>query len=122
MGYLAQHFNPTKVDQDLAKEEARRIAKLIAQHSKPELIVLIGSLSEGTFGHGSDIDLVIVYPDELSLSDAKKRLARAQIRPKLPVDYLFCTRPHFEKQKQIGGPFFVAHNEGIVLYDKRETV
>lgn len=121
MGYLAQHFNPV-FNCDDAKFEALRISSRIAELSEPNLIVLIGSLADGSFAGGSDIDLVIVYDDQQSLTAAKKLLSRAQILPKYPVDYLMCTQERFDAQKFIGGPYFVAHNEGVVLYDKRKAL
>jgi predicted nucleotidyltransferase len=121
VGYLAQHFNQA-VNIHAAKAEAERVSSRIAEVTDPNLIVLIGSLADGSFGSGSDIDLVIVYSDQQSLTAAKKLLSRAGLNPEYPVDYLMCTQERFDKQKLIGGPFFVAHNEGVVLYDKRKAL
>ena len=121
VGYLAQHFNQA-VNMDAAMAEALRISSRIAELSEPNLIVLIGSLADGSFGSGSDIDLVIVYSDKPSLAAAKKLLSRARLQPQYPVDYLMCTQERFDKQKLIGGPYFVAQNEGVVLYDKRKAL
>lgn len=118
MGYLAQNFCDTPVDLNLLNQEIDRIAGIIVTSTDPLRVVLFGSASDGRFTINSDIDLLIVFKDESQFKTAQTKLASLKIRPHWPCDYLFVSEARYQNMKDIGGPIFMAHHHGKVLYDQ----
>lgn len=122
MGYLAQNFTNTPVDLAEVLQECKRISQIIVQAIQPEKIVLFGSAADGTFKASSDLDILIILADETLFKPARYNLAAQKIKPKWECDYLFITLDRYEKMKDVGGPIYMAHNFGKILYDQRAVV
>ena len=122
MGFLQQNFSNHLEDSTLAVIEANRIAQLIVANSVPDKIILIGSAVDGTFRKFSDLDFVLIYEDGTKIISARSQLSAARISPKWPCDYIFATVERFESMKDLGGPLYMAHNFGKILYDKRTAI
>ncbi|MGZ3745573.1 MAG: nucleotidyltransferase domain-containing protein [Pseudobdellovibrionaceae bacterium] len=92
----------------------------ILRNSAPDKIILFGSAAAQEMTDASDIDLVLIYPDN---SDLKKiSLELAKTRPSednWPHDLIFETLDTFTKKvKKGGGACWVANLEGKILFER----
>lgn len=113
---LAKRLNPQPIDQAAVIAWARSVANKIRLSSAPDAIILFGSGAAGTFCEGSDLDLLLIYPDLQTLRQGRQNLRT--VRPfgvPCPVDLIFVTKEHYDASKNLGGVCFVACHEGISL-------
>ena len=100
----------------LFEKEARLLDK-VRKHileefagAKPESIVLFGSTARGDSRPDSDIDVLVVIPDEMSINTANRHLERAADKISLefgnPLAYIVKRKKDFQK----------GHRKGRVLY------
>lgn len=113
---LAERLNAAAIDQSTVLGWASDLAAHIRRASNPDKIILFGSAATGGFRQGSDLDILLVFADQLSLRQARRQIrAQGPLGAPCPVDLLFVTQSHFDEAKDRGGVCFVAHHEGIVL-------
>ena len=100
-------------------EEAQVLAQVIAQHHKPEKIILFGSAARGDYHADSDIDLLIIKK-----SDKKKAYRIKEIFESLrntsrtySLDPIVYTPDEIKKRLSLGD-YFIQRiiREGKTLY------
>lgn len=69
---------------------------------KPERIYLFGSQARGDAGPHSDIDLLVVVPDDATSERRRSRLAYEALGGTgIAADVLVCTRSYFEARRHL---------------------
>ena len=84
---------------------------------EPEKVILFGSYAYGEVTDDSDVDLLVVMPQERS--DARKSVEiRSKLRPGFPLDLLVRSAEHVA-QRVAWNDFFMRDvvEKGKVLYD-----
>jgi predicted nucleotidyltransferase len=80
-----------------------------------EEIILFGSAARGEMSEASDVDFVAIFPAKAGARVGSKQFHKNR-KNFWPVDVLFVDREHFESRSQLGGVFFVAREEGKILF------
>ena len=112
-GYAMQN-NISEIRQNLDE-----ISQIIAQTVPVELIYLFGSYAYGTPSKDSDVDLYIVFKDELPMREIEAiHSIRLAINPinKMPMDLLGLKQNRFHIRKQYATLERKIEREGIKLY------
>ena len=99
------------------KSELELYLNKLIKEIKPKLVAIIGSLARGTFGLGSDIDLIIVS-NKFKGINFLKRIEKVLLEVDFdePVDVLCYTEEEFNVKKEQLGIVNRAVKEGIVIY------
>ena len=86
----------------------------------PQKIILIGSVARGEAGPDSDIDLVVVLDDDVSLEMLSgKAVAEARASYRGAVDIIPCRVSRLQERARAVGSF--AHQilrDGIIVYER----
>lgn len=95
---------------------AKALEVLDRVHSQQLILeaYLFGSAAYGNFSDNSDLDIVVVAPDVLSVAQLKKEVYRKEFSD-VAIDWIFKTKEDFDARKEKGGVCFVAFNDGIRL-------
>lgn len=103
-------------------QEARKIAKIVAEKYKPEKIILYGSVARGNIRKDSDIDLCIIKKTNLPL---RKRIWKVyslirDIDYNYPLEPVIFTPNEFANKKKYND-FFVRNilKDGKILYETK---
>jgi len=100
-----------------------RMVRRLAQHFKPEQIILFGSHARGTAGPDSDVDLLVVMPLKNPRQEKPQielAMRRAVHDFKCPKDIIVVTPDELERQKSIPGTIVrPALGEGKTLYARQ---
>lgn len=100
------------------RSEVRKYVKKLLKSMKARAVVMYGSVAKGTYGVGSDIDLLVVADDA-----PKQFLKRLSFLNELnttsaPIEVIAYTTKEFGEMIRRGHPsIFDALEESIVLYD-----
>jgi predicted nucleotidyltransferase len=103
------------VQSEVIQEAVRRIVK----HFEPEKVYLIGSAARGESREGSDLDFLVVVPDDTP----RQKWQGGEIHLKLygigaPVDVIPLKRSTFEARSDwVMSLPAIALREGLLLYD-----
>ena len=104
---------------DDIRQNLDEIAQIIAQTVPVESIYLFGSYAYGTPNKDSDLDIYVVFKDELPMRelDAITAISRA-IRPvkKMPMDILGLKQNRFHDRKLYATLERKIAREGVKLY------
>jgi len=74
------------------------VRRLVAAY-QPERIYLFGSMARGDAGPDSDLDLLVVVPDDASQERRSSKLAYSALRGTgIAADVLVCTHRYFEER------------------------
>jgi predicted nucleotidyltransferase len=78
-------------------------------------IILFGSAARGELTDQSDLDVLLIFPDQVSLKSGK---AVYYGKPFLEwsVDAVFVCADEFLQRAQVGGVCLIAYQQGRVLY------
>ena len=74
----------------LLRQELARFIDIVAQHMRPERIILFGSLAAGQVDEWSDLDLVVIAETDLPFYERMKHVLRS-VRPQAGMDVLVYT-------------------------------
>ena len=97
--------------------EIRRVAEDIGQAFQPKQVILFGSHARGEATQDSDVDLLVIMPDEGRPVDQSVRI-RLRIRPPFPVDILVRSPERIQERISMGDEFMREMvDRGIVLYE-----
>lgn len=106
-----------------SKEDVKQILDeavgRITRHFNPERIILFGSLARGTADKHSDVDLLVVMPDEVD-----RRQTAIAIMEKLSglgfaKDVIVATPDSIKDEGAVCGyALYYALREGVVLYER----
>jgi predicted nucleotidyltransferase len=101
----------------LLERELARYLRLLAEHSDPEQVIVLGSLASGDIQPWSDIDLVIIEQTELSFW--QRLQVRKLLRPQVGTDILVYTPEEFERLRQERS-FFREEilAKGVIVYER----
>jgi len=93
------------------------IVQRIADHLRPEKIILFGSRAQGRASPGSDIDLLIVYAGPKSKREVKLEVHGLFEHPDFSMDVFVLTPQELEMQKAIANTLAREVTEsGVVFY------
>ncbi|MBI4325916.1 MAG: nucleotidyltransferase domain-containing protein [Chloroflexi bacterium] len=101
---------------------AQRLVTALRQAVPVEEIWLFGSCARGDAQPGSDLDVLVVLPDDHGLARPTLECYRAiqRLHSGVPVDVVATTRSFWERDSADGfGPIGDAFREGIRLYGNR---
>ena len=102
------------VEESLLKEVVRRVLAV----AKPDRIILFGSAATGQMRKDSDIDILIVEPQEKNYREQSVAITDAIGDVRFAVDVKVISSDQFEATKNIiGGIAFPAHKYGRILYE-----
>ena len=97
--------------------EIQRYVQDVIRAINPKLILLHGSISRGTFGVGSDVDLLIIADNLPKNPNERLKLLYSLDRTRAPLDPKAYTSLEVLKMLRKGHPLIMdALEDGIVLY------
>jgi predicted nucleotidyltransferase len=88
-------------DMERSKASVKEIVQRIADHIRPEKIILFGSRAQGKASSESDIDLLIVYAGSKSKREVKLEIHGLFEHPQFSMDVFVLTPEELETQKGI---------------------
>ncbi|MGQ9719680.1 MAG: nucleotidyltransferase domain-containing protein [Nitrososphaerales archaeon] len=95
-----------------------RYTNRVLRSLKPRSVILYGSMANGTYGVGSDIDLLILSDSLPSNFLERLKLLNEINDATTPIEALAYTTKEFEKMLKKRHPTALdALDEGVVLYD-----
>jgi uncharacterized protein len=95
-------------------EALRTLAERLATASGAVQVVLFGSAARGGWREGSDLDLLLILPDDADPGAAMRRAQKALFPRTVPLDLVPMRRSHWlGKHSQLAR---TAVEEGVVLY------
>ncbi len=99
------------------KKEIDKYMQILKEKLNPKLIILHGSIARGTFGVGSDVDILVIS-DELPKNFNKRlKLLYLLDETSAPIDIKGYTTKEFQRMILKGHPLALdALEEGIVLF------
>ncbi len=93
-----------------------QVLKLILENSNPVSIVLFGSAARNELTSSSDIDVVVIVGTVGQIKPTLKILTSKSGQLGFPVDFLVTSQSDYDKKSEIGGVFFDAKREGVILF------
>ncbi|MBI4402922.1 MAG: hypothetical protein HY537_02100, partial [Deltaproteobacteria bacterium] len=99
--------------------EVTSALKWILSLCKPLRIILIGSALGCDFDDCSDLDFVLLFDTKMDARDARKRLYTSMRPIQRSIECICVDMETFKQAAEIGGIFWVAKQEGKLLYDFR---
>ena len=94
-----------------------RMVALIVELFQPDEVILFGSRARGDAEQLSDVDLLVVLPDDRYQPDIDLEILRRLPRPEVALDLLVIPRSAMDIKSEIWGTVFnAARREGQVLY------
>lgn len=100
-----------------SKPSVEEIVQRIADHLRPEKIILFGSRAQGKASPESDIDLLIVYAGPKSKREVKLEVHSLFKHPDFSMDVFVLTPQELEMQKAIANTLAREVTEsGVVFY------
>ena len=101
----------------VAMRDIQALAGRIAEHFRPDRIILFGSHASGTPTGDSDVDLLVVMP-YTGKSWRQATEIRGRIRPGFPLDLIVRTPAQVRERLQMGDVFIQEITEnGRILYE-----
>ncbi|ASJ04953.1 MULTISPECIES: nucleotidyltransferase domain-containing protein [Thermococcus] len=97
--------------------EIREYVEAVKKALNPKLILLYGSVARGTFGLGSDVDVLVVAEDLPRNPNERLKLLYDLDRTRAPIDAKAYTPGEIRKMLLRGHPLILdALSDGKVLY------
>jgi predicted nucleotidyltransferase len=93
-----------------------QVLKLILENSSPVSIILFGSAARNELTSSSDIDVVVIVGTVGQIKPTLKILTSKSGQLGFPVDFLVTNQSDYDKKSEIGGVFFDAKREGVILF------
>ena len=93
------------------------VRRLVAAY-RPERIYLFGSRARDEAGPDSDLDLLVIVPDDAAPERCRSRLAYEVLRGTgVATDVLVWTRSYFERRRSVPASLpALVHREGKLLH------
>lgn len=113
MRNLARLYS-NKIPQDQKQKLMDIAVRFIRQHTRPERIIFFGSVTRDDFDADSDIDVVVIYPNLNSATEARKTLYGSK-QPELAhsLDLICVDKVTFEEKSNSGGVYLIAAESGV---------
>lgn len=112
---LARFKSPKRSQEDIQAVLDGLLAHILTI-IKPVHIFLIGSYVRGTADDFSDIDLVVVVPDDVDPSSTSFAISRQRPYREYALDLIVISISEFTKMRGIGGIAFEAAHHGKLLF------
>ncbi|MBN1942069.1 MAG: nucleotidyltransferase domain-containing protein [Phycisphaerae bacterium] len=116
-GAILSHSGTTEKWNRKIRADIRRLANQIVERFSPAGVILFGSHAQGQADPDSDVDLLVILPDDAKLVTSLD--IRRAVSCDIPLDILVYSRQALE-QRVSAGDFFLrdALDTGVVLYEK----
>ncbi|MCA2961081.1 MAG: nucleotidyltransferase domain-containing protein [Silvanigrellales bacterium] len=98
--------------ESLVKLELARIVDNV----HPTLVYLFGSAARGEMTDASDLDFLVVVPNDAPMKALKRRYYESPGERKIPVDVIFVTETDFDTRSRVGGICMVCVDEGRIVH------
>lgn len=116
MKLIARKLTSTEIDEIIQVK-----INWILTASTPVKVILFGSAASGEMTEESDIDLIIIFNNDVDLKEVSYQLAKNRPKNDWPQDLILQTRQSFEwSVAKGGGACWLADREGKILFE-RET-
>jgi uncharacterized protein len=94
------------------------IVKRLVIAYEPERVYLFGSPARGDAGPDSDLDLLVIVPDDATPERRRSRLAYEVLRGTgVAADVVVWSRDYFERRREVPASLpAVVHREGRLLH------
>ena len=103
----------TKTIDELLKDITQRIRVI----SDPDQIILFGSYARGDFTSQSDLDLLVIKKEVISINEETSRIYTALADLAMPIDVIVMRKAYIERYGDLVGTLArPALREGKVLY------
>jgi predicted nucleotidyltransferase len=90
--------------------------KRIKDNCQANRVYLFGSAARGEMTDQSDLDLLVVCPDETTLKNSKERYYKSRQGNVWPVDIVFVTEAEYAQRSKIGGVCWMCESEGRLIF------
>jgi predicted nucleotidyltransferase len=105
---------------DIPMREIRRFARQVAEHFRPDKIILFGSYAYGTPQADSDVDILVVMPARNQID--KSVQIELACDPPFPLDIIVRTPKNMKWRLEEGDSFLTEIvSKGKVLYEKNNA-
>ena len=95
----------------------QEVTRRIVAAANPVKVILFGSRARGTARPGSDLDLLVIERDPVSVRQEAVRLRRLLRDLEIPIDIIVVGQSFAERYGDIpGSVLYPALREGTVLY------
>jgi predicted nucleotidyltransferase len=95
----------------------QEVTRRIVAAANPVKVILFGSRARGTAQPGSDLDLLVIERDPVSVRQEAVRLRRLLRDLEIPIDIIVIEQSFAERYGDIpGSVLYPALREGTVLY------
>ncbi|WP_456393939.1 nucleotidyltransferase domain-containing protein [Thermococcus sp.] len=99
------------------ESEIREYVEALKGALRPKLILLYGSLARGTFGLGSDVDILVISENLPKSPNERLKLLYELDRTRAPIDAKAYTPGEVKKMLLKGHPLIMdALSDGKILY------
>lgn len=118
MKFISQPLKQSEIDQIV-------LTKLnwILEYTQPLKVILFGSAATGEMTDASDVDIIIVYPNEIDLKSISYILAQSRPINDWPHDLILQTEKSFlSSVAKGGGACWLANKEGKILFEKEKKL
>lgn len=103
------------VNQAAIQEVVRRIVA----RANPSMVIPFGSHARGQGGPRSDVDLLVVFDDEVDVHETTGDLYESHRGVGVPTDIVVVSRKYVERARNmIGTVVYPASREGKVVYQR----
>ncbi len=110
------------LSQEETNARVQQVLRLVLECCQPMQVVLFGSAARGELTASSDIDIVVVVEDSSLIKPFQKQLCASSGGLLFPVDILVADNQTYQKKSQIGGVYFDAAHEGVILFSRENFV
>lgn len=104
----------------LTREEQQglieRLKEEVLSCIEPKSLILFGSASRYEMTEASDLDLVVIVANPQEIKPAYKALRLTSMKVNWPIDLLITDEKTFQEKASLGGIYYLAHKEGVVLF------
>ena len=101
----------------VAEERIREIAQMIGREFRPRGIILFGSYARGDQTADSDIDLLVIFPQEVDKAAEAVKIRRAIGRINTGVDVVVSSTQEVAEWEGVKGSlYYYARKEGRLIY------
>ena len=108
------------VQQPLSPAECiKAMTEIIVERFQPDKIILFGSQARGDADEGSDVDLLVVMPDDVDRRETAVQIHSAVADLPMPKDIIVTTPEEIARRGHVVGTVLrPALREGKVLYGR----
>jgi hypothetical protein len=114
-------FAPKLIPEDEAKAVVRAKLEWILSVCTPLKVFVFGSAARSEMTDHSDVDLALIFEDEVELKSARNVVFSRSPDDPWPQDILLFTRQDFDRKKSLGGVCFLIATEGLCLFERNKS-